>query len=381
MDKKARIEVAFFLPSLEPGGTERNVVNLANAIDVTKYNVSLVLGIKEGDFLGQINAHIPIIDLGASHSIPLFFKLVDYLRAGKPDVLISSFPRINIICILAKFFSGAPTKIIITEHSVFSLLPVIAKTFWRRSFAYFFMPVLAKFLYPHTSAIVCVSRGIADDLAAILHISNSITIINNPVVSEEVYLLAERPVSHPWFLESNIPVIIAAGRLVACKDYPTLLSAFKLVAEKMPARLVILGRGPEEKKLQNLSRDLGISKYVAFLGFVENPYSYMKKSTLFVLSSLQEGFGNVIIEAMACGIPVISTDCPAGPREIISSGINGLLVPVGDYLSLAKNMVNILTDAALREKVSDGGKKRAQDFYVSTSAKKYEELFEAVMIS
>ncbi len=375
MTQNRRITVAFFLPSLEPGGTERNVVNLVNTIDKTKYAVSLVLGMAEGDFLKEVHSDISIINLNTYRSVASLFKLVTYFNMHQPDIFVSAFPRVNVICIVAKIFSKTKTKIIITEHSVFSLLPIIARSFWRGVFARFFMPGLCNWLYPKAEAIICVSKGIADDILKTVNRNLKLTVIHNPVITSTIYQLAEVPINHIWFSDPKIPVIVAVGRLVKCKDYPTLLGAFKLVLEKTPVRLMILGDGPEKEKLTHLAFQMGLSKDVAFLGFQENPFKYMKKASVFVLSSLQEGFGNVIIEAMACGAPVISTNCPTGPGEIIQHMENGILVPVGGQQQMAQAILAVLENPALAKKLSLEGKKRAEFFSVEKSVKEYEKVF------
>lgn len=380
MDKNGKVTVAFFLPSLEPGGTERGVVNLVNTIDRGRYSVSLVLGNMEGDFISQVRKDIPMINLDARHSLPLFFKLLRYFKQQQPDIFISAFPRINIICLAARMFSGVKTKLIVTEHSVFSMLPMIAKTFWRRLFARLFMPFLGRLMYPAADAIVCVSKGVARDISSFITAPGAVTVIYNPVIDDRIYQLAQEPVLHPWFSDASIPVILAVGRLVDCKDYPTLFSAFRLVALQQSVRLVILGRGPEEEKLTSLVTGMGLSASVAFLGFQENPFKYMAKASVFVLSSLQEGFGNVIIEAMACGIPVVSTDCPTGPGEIIDNGKNGMLVPVRDEKSMATAILDILHDHNMVETFKVEGKKRAEIFSVKKSVAEYEALFAKLIL-
>ena len=328
----------------------------------------------EGDFLKNINRDIPVVNLHASGSLGLFFALTGYFKKEKPDIFVSAFARINVICVLAKIWSRVGTKVVITEHSVFSFLPVIAKTPLRRLFARFFMPNIARFVYPKADAIICVSQGIADDLKKIIT-SRDMRVIYNPIISDDIFRLAEEVVGHPWFTNKNVPVIVAAGRLVPCKDYPTLLKAFSLVLAKQPVRLVILGRGTEEHRLKKMADELGIVKNTDFLGFQENPFKYMAGASLFVLSSLQEGFGNVIIEAMACGAPVVSTDCPAGPGEIITQRVSGLLVPVGNPSALAESMLKVLHDSALAHMLSFAGKKRAQDFLVEKSVAEYQKVF------
>lgn len=379
MTQNRKITVAFFLPSLEPGGTERNVVHLVNTINKEKYAVSLVLGMAHGDFMQEINSDIPVVSLGVSHSITTFFSLITYFKKNQPDIFVSAFPRINIICISAKIFSGVKTKIIISEHSIFSMLPVIAKTFWRRLFARFFMPWLGRLMYPKADAIICVSQGVTDDLSNIVKDVNKIKVIYNPVIDENIYQLAKEPLDHPWFSDNNIPVIIAVGRLVACKDYPTLFKAFGQVLKEQPSRLVILGKGPEKEKLVNLVDQMGIAQHVIFLGFRPNPYKYMKRGSVFALSSLQEGFGNAIIEAMACGVPVVSTDCPTGPGEIIEHMKNGILVPVGKPQQMAQAILTVLENPALAQKLSVEGEKRAKFFSVEKSVKEYEKIFQELI--
>ncbi len=373
-----RIRVIFFLPSLEAGGTERGVVNLANNIDSQKYCVSILLGKLEGDFIKEVRSGIKITNLNASLSLSLFFSLMRYFKTQKPDIFISAFPRVNVICLLAKIFSGSSVKIIITEHSVFSMLPVIAKTSFRRLVARFFMPAMVRFLYPKADAIVCVSRGIASDLIKSVKTQTDIKVIYNPVINDSIYQLSLDPVNHLWFINQDIPVIVAVGRLVDCKDYPNLFKAFKLVLEKKSARLVILGDGPEKEKLVNLANQMGLSNNIAFLGFKSNPFKYMKQSSVFVLSSLQEGFGNVIIEAMACGVPVVSTDCPVGPGEIIENSKNGILVPVGDEKKMATVILELLNDSLLSEKLVSEGRKRAEFFSVKKSVAEYQKVFQSL---
>ena len=207
-----------------------------------------------------------------------------------------------------------------------------------------------------------------------------INVIYNPITHSNIQKLAEESVNHPWFLNKEIPVIVMVGRLLINKDYPTFFKAFHIILKQQPAHLVILGKGQELEKLQNLAKDLDITENIAFLGFQKNPYKYMRQATVFVLSSSREGFGNVIVEAMACGTPVISTNCFAGPNEIIKHGTSGMLIPVFDYEGLAKAVILILRDAPLRRKFSEEGLKRAQDFTIQKSVGNYEALFKELIL-
>ncbi len=375
MDNR-KIKIAFFLPNLEAGGAERNVVNIINNINREKYKIILVLGKKEGDFINEIKKDILIVDLDTSNSFGLFLRLIKYFKKERFGIFVSAFSRINIICLAAKIFSRANIKIVATEHAVFSFLPIIAKTAGRRFFARFFLPYISKIIYPKADAIICVSRGIAEDLLKIVCCREKIKVIYNPIINDKIYELAEEPVDDLPFLNSEIPIILAVGRLVKCKDYSILFKAFSLVLEKQAVRLVVLGKGPEGDKLRQFVDDLSLSKDVIFMGFKKNPYKYMKRASVFILSSLQEGFGNVLVEAMACGTPVISTNCAFGPGEIIENGKSGILVPVADPRALAEAIIRVLNDRVLARKLSEQGKKRAAHFSIEESVKKYEEIFD-----
>jgi glycosyltransferase involved in cell wall biosynthesis len=197
--------------------------------------------------------------------------------------------------------------------------------------------MLEHYFYPWADAIVAVSKGVADDLARVARLPRDrIKVIYNPVVTEALFRKAEEPLEHPWFLSGCPPVILGVGRLTAAKDFPTLIRAFARVRESQLARLLILGEGEKRDSLEKLVRELRLERDVSMPGFMDNPYAYMRKSSIFVLSSCWEGLPNVLIEAMACGCQVISTNCPSGPEEILRGGHYGKLVPVGDAEALAK---------------------------------------------
>ena len=223
-------------------------------------------------------------------------------------------------------------------------------------------------LYPRADEIVAVSAGVADDLARVARIPRSrITVIHNPIVTDELLADARAPVDHPWFADGGPPVVLAAGRLTEQKDYPTLLRAFRHARRARELRLVILGEGEERPRLEALARELDVSGDVDFAGFVANPYAFMARASLFVLSSAWEGFGNVVVEAMACGTPVVSTDCPSGPGEILEGGRYGRLVAVGDDEELAAAMLATLEDPPRPELLRE----RAAAFRADEAALRY----------
>jgi glycosyltransferase involved in cell wall biosynthesis len=232
--------------------------------------------------------------------------------------------------------------------------------------------ILMKSFYPRAEAIVTISKGSKRDLLKLIPLpEEKVHVIYNPVDVGAIRAVVGGAVA---FEQSGGPVIVAVGRLTAAKDYPTLLRAFRAVANASGAHLTILGEGEERQALERLSRDLGLEDRVTFMGFVPDPWRWVSRAEMLVLSSAWEGFGNVILEAMACGTPVVATDCPSGPGEIITDGESGLLVPVGDHVRLAEAVMRLLGDRDLREKLARGGTRRVEDFRVQKVTLEYESL-------
>lgn len=198
-----------------------------------------------------------------------------------------------------------------------------------------------------------------------------IRVIYNPVITPELFEKADVPVDHPWFVKNQPPVIIAVGRLIKQKDFQTLIRAFKIVRREQTARLVILGEGGERAELERLIREIGVGEDVWMPGFVENPYAYMSRADIFVLSSITEGLPTVLIEAVALGIPVVSTDCPHGPREILALGGSGHLVAVSDVVSLAKCLKNSLESNENNQNFTS-----SSSFTFENSLQNYKDLIE-----
>jgi glycosyltransferase involved in cell wall biosynthesis len=205
-------------------------------------------------------------------------------------------------------------------------------------------PLLARLFYPWSDGIIAVSRGVAKDLTDVTGLPlERIHTIYNPTITPILLEKAKEPIDHPWFKPGELPVILGVGKLYEQKDFPTLLRAFARVRQVKPCRLVILGRGPQRQKLNALTRELGLSQEVAMLGFVENPYAYMARAAVFVLSSAWEGLPNALIEAIALETPVVSTNCESGPQEILDHGKYGSLVPVGDSDAMAQAILEVLS--------------------------------------
>lgn len=374
-----KIKISFLIPVLKGGGAERNIINLVTNLDRDKYHVSIIAGNIAEDFKDIFVSDISIINLHCRNIINLFFKLKKHLLINKPEILVSALPHINTLSLMAKSFFKINTKIVLTEHTTFSLLSSTARSFFRRFIAKFILPLLMRIFYPKAQAIICVSEGVKEDLSSVVGSLRTMRVIYNPVVDENIYLLAKESLERDGqIFDKKVSIIIAVGRLVKAKDYPNLFKAFKIVKDNIEVHLVILGEGPEEKSLKKLSFDLGISSNISFLGFKKNPYKYMANSSVFVLSSSREGFGNVIVEAMACGVPVIATDCKSGPKEIIENNINGILVSQKDESALADAILKVLKDSDLAKKLSVQGRKRAEYFSIKKSATSYSDVFQQI---
>jgi glycosyltransferase involved in cell wall biosynthesis len=314
------------------GGAQRVALNLSRGIAKHGYRVDLVLAQTTGPYLAEVPESVRVVDLRASRVLSSLPALVRYLRRERPEAMLSAMNYVNIIALCARRLAGVPTRLVVSEHNTLSRSVQYASDQRGR-----LMPQLIKRSYPWADGIVAVSKGVADDLARVTGLSRErIRVIYNPVVTPELQAKAQTPLEHPWFKPGEPPVLLAVGSLTAQKDFPTLIQAFVQVRQVRPARLLILGEGKDRSVLEALVRQLGLEQDIRLPGFVENPYTYMARASLFVLSSRWEGLPTVLIEALSCGTPVISTDCPSGPREILDDGQYGQLVPVGDATALAR---------------------------------------------
>lgn len=289
--------------------------------------------------------------------------LANYLREVRPMTLFAATPFINLEAVLARELAGVDVRIVISERTHFSTGK--PKKVWRnRNLA----PAMRR-LYLRADAIVAVSHGVANDLAAAVGIPRErVTVLYNPTLTPDFEARAGEPVDHPWLAVGQPPVILGVGRVTRQKDFPTLIRAFAHLRRKLPCRLMIIGRYRRKEQVMTLAEELGVQQDVQLLGFLANPLPYMRKAKVLALSSRFEGFPNVLLEALACGTPVVSTDCPSGPREILADGAFGELVPVGDDLALAdaieRTLANPPDPRRLIERARQFGYDSAVDRYM-----------------
>ena len=321
-DGGVQLKIGLFLPSLTFGGAEIVTLNLAEGMLELGHEVDIVLASKSGDLLAKVPDGARVVDLASRRTLTATVPLARYLRDAKPNLLVAAMGHANIVAMWARRLARSPVRAVLTEHRSAPIASTsIVETVFRR---------LARYEYPRATAVVAVSDGVADNVATVSGLDRGrISVVYNPVLSTSFWKQVNAPLEHPWFEPNGEPVVLAVGRLVSDKDFGTLIRAFKAVREEQRAKLLILGEGELRGELESLIRDLQLDDCVALPGFESNPYKFMAASAVFVLSSVSEGLPTVLIEAIAAGAPVVSTDCVSGPREILSVAKVGELVPVG----------------------------------------------------
>jgi glycosyltransferase involved in cell wall biosynthesis len=330
--------LAFFTPSLGGGGAERVVVTLASHYAAQGHTVDLIASFHQEAYQSEVHPAVRMHYLHTHRRMLAAPRLAKALREIRPESLLATVN--TFAAVLAQRLARIPTRVILRKATTPSIAFQVNETSaLKRAIS----ETAMRWLYPRADAVVAVSKGVAQDLLNLMpQLKPKLTVIYNPVIDAALYAKADAPVEHPWFQPNQPPVVLAAGRLVALKGYDTLLRAFARVRQQMPARLVILGEGPERSNLERLAAELGVAADVDMPGFDPNPFRYMRRAGVFVLSSRYEGLPNVLIQALACGCPVVSTDCPSGPWEILDGGRYGVLVPVDDVEAMARAIVRAL---------------------------------------
>lgn len=362
MESRDRL-LAVMLSFSGQGGVERMMMNLVEGFVARGCRVDLLALGEPGTVLDRLPAGVTYVDLGVRHSTLAAPALARYLRKRRPAALLVAKDRAIRSAALARRLTGVSTRLIGRLGTNLSA-SLEGQSWLKRRSRY--LPM--RWIYPMVDAVVAVSEGVAQDTRRITGLpADRVSVIRNPVVTAALLAQARQVIDHPWFGQGEPPVILGVGRLARQKDFPTLIRAFTRLRRERPGRLVILGEGNDRRALEALTAKLGIGEDVDLPGHVANPYAWMAKANLFVLSSIWEGSPNVLTEAMACGTPALATDCPSGPRELFADGRYGLLVPVGDDAAMAAAMSRVLDGpppaGALREAV--------REYSVEVSAGRY----------
>ena len=413
-----RLHVGFVLPSLHGGGAERHTLHLAQWLIERGHRADLVIPCFAGDYRAAIPRGVRLYRGRLPHTDRTFLREVQqsaaggaegagvtalgvnpfavawvglvlgrkhpgvrvrrkrslyasvhilnrYLREARPQVLVSALPSADAAAVCAAGLTDRAVPVVVTVHNV-------PKDYYAPEWL-----AASRTLYPLADAVVAVSRGVAESVRRSLGVdAGRVRTIYNSVPADSIRRLAQAEVTHPWFADGEPPVVLCVGREARQKDHPTLVEAFGLARREVDSRLVILGKlsAPYRARLKSLARGLGVEGDLGFLDFDENPYRYMRRAGLLALSSRSEGLPVVIIEALACGTPVVSTDAPYGPREILAGW--GDLPPVGDAPALARALVATLRGA---RPTAEALRARAADFSPEKTANAYLALFEKLV--
>jgi len=371
-----RLRVLFFTSTLGGGGAEKHLQRIVNHLDRKKFQVSLAVVKPTGEFESALSTDVKKYHLCRSSEgsttvrmLQAINPLRQVIRRERPHLIFSVIELANLASIIAVRRIENGPKIVLGVQTP----PSIAYGHTRHPVSNLILRLIPR-LYPKADQIVALSQGVAQDLRALSpRVQERITVIHNAGVEREVLEKAREALS----LDERpaAPLIVACGRLKALKGFSTLLDALVQVRKSIPAHLWIIGEGEQRLFLEKKIKLLGLEDCVRLLGFRQNPFKYMAAADLFVLSSFFEGFGNVIVEAMACGAPVVATDCPYGPREIIEDGKNGILVAPESERALAEGILRVLRDEELRKRLRRSGRARSLDFDAEVIAEAYGELF------
>ena len=363
MGSRRRRRLFLFRPNLGMGGADRVTVTLLEELDRDRFEPHLVLMRARGVLMDQVPSDVVVHDLGAGSLWTAWWPLLRLLRRDPPDVLFSTSSGANVAACLARRLGGGRYRLVLSERNMLM-----------RDQRHARLMLLAKRLaYPVADCVTAVCAAVRDDLQARLGLpAAALRVVYNPVSTPRLAELAAGPCPHPW-LEGDEPVILAAGRLVPAKGFDLLLEAFAEVRRRHRARLIILGQGPLDSALGRQADRLGLGSAVDLPGWTDNPFAFMSRCTLFVLSSRYEGLPGVLIQAMACGAPVVASRCPGGSTEIVRSGENGLLFPSDDAGELARRIGELLDDAELRRRLAERGRQSVDRFAVGPVVERYTE--------
>lgn len=329
-----RKHLALLFATSGHSGVDRVVQNLLPEFGRTPHRFDLLLIRGHGPYLDSVPDNVRVIRLPVGSKNMVLPAVIWYLWRHRPEALLTANHKLNRAALLARRITRVPTRVTIRMG-----MSVTAKGEDMKPGQRDALFASMAHWYPMADAAVTPSLGVGDDLIRIAGVETGrVRVIPNPIVNDRFYQLAAQPAEHPWYRDADKPVILGVGSLEPRKDFATLIRAFALVRGQRRCRLIILGEGRQRRYLQDLAGQLGVAADVDLPGFDSNPYRHMRQAALFVLASQREGASAVVVEALACGTPVVSTDCPSGPAEALANGRYGTLVPVGDAAAMARGI-------------------------------------------
>ena len=367
------MKVCFVLPSLAGGGAERAAVIVLSGLDRTRHQRTLYLFSGEGVYFDQVSPDVRIVTASKTGRVGRLLELASFLRAERPDVLMPFMSYFTTA--IAAIISGVKSRVVFNQGTPMTGFLEDPDFSWQRPWRRRLFAALTRLFYGRASAVVVTSHGMAADLMSNYGIAGSkIRVLPNPVDIAGVAAAAAEPIDDA--IDADTPVVAAAGRLAGVKNYPLLIDAVASLAAEQPIRLWILGDGVERENLEEHADRAGIRARTRFLGFQQNPWRFIHRADVFVLTSSYEGFGNVLIEAMACGTPVVATRS-AGTRDIVQHEVNGLLVD-HEPSAVAGAIARVIGDVALRTRLLQAARGSVEQYAVPRVVEGYERLLQEV---
>lgn len=372
-----RRKICFVLPSLAGGGAERAAVHILNTLDGQQWDRSMYLFDRVGPYLDEVSSDIRLSS-GTDHSrLGRWQALRRFIRETRPEIVVSFLSYFSVLT--AARAAGVGARVVFNQQTPMTAFLADGDYPWRGAWHRRVFTLVTRTGYAAADLVVATSRGVADDLQSAFGVNPAqLRVVPNPVDLERVAAAAVEPLDAEFQAQWTSPVIVAAGRLAEAKNYPLLLDAMALLRQRIPARLFILGQGELEGAIRARIAERGLADAVVLCGFQRNPWKFIAKADVFALTSHYEGFGNVLVEAMACGVPVVAT-ASAGTRDIVRDGEDGLLVTTHDAVSVAGALERVLGDAARRAQMSGAARAHAVDFALHVVASKYTTLFEGLL--
>jgi glycosyltransferase involved in cell wall biosynthesis len=373
----ARPRVCFVLPSLHGGGAERAAVQIVNALDPAAWDRSMYLFRREGAYLDAVDRAVELTAASDGSRAGRWFGLRRFVRGARPQLVVAFLSYFSALTAVRAAAVGA--RIVFNQQTPMSDFLSDADYAWRGRWHRAALSLATRVGYRLADAIVATSNGVADDLVSRFGVPRErIRVLHNPVDLQMIAAAAAEPLEPVAGWSAGGPRLVAAGRLADAKNYPLLLEAFALLRQRLPASLLILGEGEREASIRAQASRLGIDDAVVFAGFQRNPWKFIARADLFVLTSRYEGFGNVLVESMACGVPVVATSSP-GTRDIVADGVNGVLVAAHEPAAVADAAARVLGDRALRARMSAAARQSAEAFALPAVAAAYGRMFSEVI--
>lgn len=362
--------ITIIIHEMTGGGVERMMARLASGLSDIGLQVEVVAFNISGKMAAEFPQHVNLVELKKRSVIGKVKEFHDHICRYKPDYIISAVQIPNFVAFWSNFFALSTAKVVLTQRGMGGEPCDPASGIKAKLFR-----VAIRFAYRHADAVVAISKAVASELETQVRVPRRrLHIIYNPVMTKELHAKYAERGDHPWFSDHRIPIILGVGRLSVEKGFDTLIAAVSRVAANRKVRLIIVGDGQERERLQKLVVELKATQFISLVGYRDNPFAYMSKASLFVLPSLTEGFGNVLVEALGAGIPIVSSDCPGGPREILADGQYGILVPPRDSKVLAAAIETALDSETSPEIL----KSRAAQFSAGRSVSQYVRLLESL---